>query len=69
MVMRYEITENLRDDIVINNAIMKNMEEITNLRNTIEMQRKIIENLNVRLDALYILIIKGNKTVILESRV
>lgn len=66
--MRYEITENLRDDIVINNAIMKNMEEIVNLRNTVEMQQKLIENLNTRLDALYILIIKGNKTVTLESR-
>lgn len=47
---------------------MKNMEEIANLRNTIEMQQRIIENLNTRLDALYILIIKGNKTVSLESR-
>lgn len=66
--MRYEITENLKDDIIVNNAIMKNMEEIASLRNTIEMQQKIIENLNVRLDALYILIIKGNKTVTFESR-
>ncbi len=66
--MRYEITENLSDDIIMNNAIMENMEEISKLRNTTEMQQKIIENLNIRLDALYILIIKGNKTVTLESR-
>jgi len=48
--MKYEITEQLSDDIVMNNAIMENMEGIANLQNTIGMQQRLIGSLNKRVD-------------------
>ena len=48
--MRYEITEKLPDDIVINNAVTENMKEISYLRSMLEIQQKQIDNLNTRLD-------------------
>ena len=48
--MKYEITSQLSDDIIMNNAIMENMEDISNLQNTIKLQQKLIESLNIRVD-------------------
>lgn len=59
MGMDYELTDNLCDDIVINNAIMTNMEEISNLRNTIEMHQRLIATLTNRVDILNVLISQG----------
>lgn len=65
--MNYELTEQLCDDITVNNAIMTNMEEISNLRNTTEMQQRLIETLNTRVDVLIRLVTYGSVNV--ESRV
>ncbi|MBA7544378.1 hypothetical protein ES705_36733 [subsurface metagenome] len=61
--MKYEITSRISDDIIMNNAIMANMEGISNLRNTTEMQQRLIETLNTRVDVLMRLITYGSVNV------
>jgi hypothetical protein len=61
--MKYEITSKLSDDIIMNNAIMENMEEILKLQNTVEMQQRLIATLNERVDVLMRLITYGSVNV------
>lgn len=64
--MGYEITEKISDDLIINNAITENMQDIANLRNTLEMQQRLIENLSNRVD--YFNLVLSEKTITIESR-
>ncbi|MBA7532807.1 hypothetical protein ES705_25037 [subsurface metagenome] len=66
MEQKYEITSQISDDTIMNNAIMTNMEEISNLRNTIELQQRLIATLNARVDVLMRLVTYGSVNI--ESR-